>query len=160
MRRKTIDPLFLLVVAWSLLVAGCASIESVRSTMQERIEGVPPKVRIVRGEQRQVYEAARLAIDKLGYQQTSGGPAQGRLEGLSHIGGGDDFRSSRQRSISIHLQPRDDGNIEVQVQLEEIVEDSYNKLANPATATPLRDPAGYDAFFDEMERQLQGLKGK
>ena len=63
-------------------------------------------------------------------------------------------------SISIHLQPRDDGNIEVQVQLEEIVEDSYNKLANPATATPLRDPAGYDAFFDEMERQLQGLKGK
>ena len=159
MRRKTLGPLFLLVVAWGL-VAGCASLESVRSTVQERIEGVPPKVRLVQGEQRQVYEAARLAIDKLGYQQTSGGPAQGRLEGLSHIGGGDDFRSSRQRSISIHLQPRDDGNIEVQVQLEEIVEDSYNKLANPATATPLRDPAGYDAFFDELERQLQGLKGK
>jgi hypothetical protein len=131
-----------------------------RSTVKERIEGVPPKVRIVRGEQRQVYEAARLAIDKLGYQQTSGGPAQGRLEGLSHIGGGNDFKSSRQRSISIHLQPRDDGNIEVQVLLQEIVEDNYNKLANPATETPRRDSAGYDAFFDEMERQLQGQKGK
>jgi hypothetical protein len=159
MRRKTIGPLFVLVVAWSL-VAGCASIESVRSTVQERIEGLPPKVRMVQGESRQVYEAARLAIDKLGYQQTSGGPAQGRLEGLSHIGGGDNFRSSRQRSISVHLLPREEGNIEVQVLLEEIVEDNYNKLANPATETPLRDSAGYDAFFDEMERQLQGLKGK
>jgi hypothetical protein len=159
MRRKTIGPLSVLVVAWSL-VAGCASIESVRSKVTERIEGVPPKVRRVQGEPRQVYEAARLAIDKLGYQQTSGGPAQGRLEGLSHIGGGDNFRSSRQRSILIHLQPREEGNIEVQVQLQEIVEDNYSKLANPATETPLRDSAGYDAFFDEMERQLQGLKGK
>jgi hypothetical protein len=159
MRIKTIGPLSVLVVAWSL-AAGCASIESVRSTVKERIEGMPPKVRMVQGEQRQVYEAVRRAIDKLGYQQTSGGPAQGRLEGLSHIGGGDNFRSSRQRSILIHLQPREEGNIEVQVQLQEIVEDNYSKLANPATETPLRDSAGYDAFFDEMERQLQGLKGK
>jgi hypothetical protein len=159
MMNKIIFPLGLLVVAWGL-GGGCASIESVRSKVEERIEGVPPKVRIVQGEPRQVYEAARLTIDKLGYQQTSGGPAQGRLEGLSHIGGGDDFRSSRQRSISIHLLPRGDGNVEVQVRLQEIVEDSYNKLANPATETPLRDSAGYGAFFDEMERQLQGLKGK
>jgi len=159
MRRKTIGPLFLLIVAWSL-VAGCASIESVRSTVQERIEGVPPKVRLVQGEQHQVYEAARRAMDKLGYEQTSGGPAQGRLEGLSHIGAGDNFRSSRQRSISVHLLPREGGAIEVQVQLKEIIEDSYDKLANPATETPLRDSAGYDAFFEELERQLQGGKGK
>jgi hypothetical protein len=159
MRKKTIGRLSLLFAMWGL-VAGCASIESVRSTVQERIEGVPPKVRLVKGEQRQVYEAARLAMDKLGYRQTSGGPAQGRLEGLSHIGAGDNFRSSRQRSISVHLLPRDGGDIEVQVQLQEIIEDSYNKLANPATETPLRDSAGYDAFFEELERQLQGQKGK
>jgi hypothetical protein len=146
-------------MAWSL-VAGCASIESVRSTVEERIEGVPPKVRIVQEERRQVYEAARLALDKLGYQQTGGGPAQGRLEGLSRIGGGDDFRSSHQRSISIMLVSRDDGSTAVQVLLHEIVEDSYDKLTNPATETPLRDSAGYDAFFDELDRQLQGLKGK
>jgi len=46
------------------------------------------------------------------------------------------------------------------VQLEEIVEDSYNKLSNPATETPLRDSAGYDAFFEELARQLQGMQGK
>ena len=157
--KQNIFTLCLLAVAWSL-VAGCASIESVRSTVKERIEGVPPKVRIVQGEQRQVYEAARLAIDKLGYQQVGGGPAQGRLEGLSRIGGGDDFRSSRQRSISIRLLPREGGNVEVQVLLQEIIEDNFNKLANSATETPLRDSAGYDAFFEELERQLQGMKGK
>ena len=128
--------------------------------MQERIVGAPPKLRIVDGEPRQVYEAARLAMDRLGYQVTDGGPAQGRLEGLSRIGGGNDFKSSRQRAITVHLQPQDGGTVEVQVRLSEIVEDSFNRLANSATETPLRDSAGYDAFFEELARQLQGLKGK
>jgi hypothetical protein len=44
--------------------------------------------------------------------------------------------------------------------LQEIIEDNFNKLANSATETPLRDSAGYDAFFEELERQLQGMKGK
>jgi len=159
MMKKIIFPLCLLVVAWSL-GGGCASIESMRSAVKYRIAGEPPKIRSVAGDPYKVYEAARLALEKLGYQQVSGGPAQGRLEGLSRIGGGDDFRSSRQRSISIHLLPREGGNVEVQVQLEEIVEDSYNKLSNPATETPLRDSAGYDAFFEELARQLQGMQGK
>ena len=159
MMKKIILPFCLLVVTWGL-GGGCASIESVRSTMRDRIAGVPPKIRNVEGDPRMVYEAARLTMEKLGYQQVSGGPAQGRLEGLSRIGGGDDFRSSRQRSISIHLLPREGGNVEVQVLLQEIIEDNFNKLANPATETPLRDSAGYDAFFEELERQLQGRKGK
>lgn len=159
MMKKIIFPLCLLVVAWGL-GGGCASIESVRSTVKDRIAGMPPKIRNVEGAPRKVYEAARLTMEKLGYQQVSGGPAQGRLEGLSRIGGGDDFRSSRQRSISIRLLPREGENVEVQVLLLEIIEDNFNKLDNPATETPLRDSAGYDAFFEELERQLQGMKGK
>ncbi len=152
-------PLFLLAAAWSL-VAGCASVESMRSSMKDRISGAPPKIRVVEGDPRQVYEAARLTMGKLGYQVTAGGPAQGRLEGLSRIDGGDDFKSSRQRAISVHLQPEDGGTVAVQVRLSEIVEDSFSRLANPATETPLRDSAGYDAFFEELARQLQGLKRK
>lgn len=150
----------LLLAATCSLVAGCASVESVRNTMRERISGAPPKVRVVEGDPRQVYEAARLTTERLGYEVTTGGPAQGRLEGLSRIGGGDDFKSSRQRAISVHLQPGDGGTVAVQVRLTEIVEDSFSRLDNPATETVLRDPAGYDAFFDELARQLQGLKGK
>jgi hypothetical protein len=159
MTNKPMRTLVLLAAAWSL-VAGCASVESVRSTVQDRFTGAPPKIRLVEGDARQVYEAARLTMEKLGYQLTSGGPAQGRLEGLSRIGGGDDFKSSRQRSVSVHLQPREGGSVEVQVRLSEIVEDSFNRLANPATETPLRDSPGYDAFFEELERQLQSRTGK
>ena len=151
--------LLLLAAGWSF-TAGCSSVEAVRSTMQERITGTPPKIRLVQGDARQVYEAARLAMGRLGYQVTSGGPAQGRLEGLSRVGGGDDFKSSRQRAISVHLQPREGGEVEVQVRLSEIYEESFDRLANPATETPLRDSPGYDAFFEELERQLQSGAGK
>ena len=150
----------LLLAATCSLVAGCASVETMRNAVKERIVGAPPKMRVVEGDPRQVYEAARLTIEKLGYQVTTGGPAQGRLEGLSRIGGGDDFKSSRQRAISVHLQPEEGGSVVVQVRLSEIVEDSFNRLANPATETPRRDSAGYDAFFEELARQLQGPKGK
>lgn len=152
-------PLFLLAAAWSL-VAGCASVESMRSSMKDRISGAPPKMRVVEGDPRQVYEAARLTMEKLGYELTTGGPAQGKLEGLSRIGGGGDFKSSRQRAISVHLQPENGGTVAVEIRLSEIVEDSFNGLANSATETPLRDSAGYDAFFEELARQMQGLKGK
>ncbi|HUJ42177.1 MAG TPA: hypothetical protein VLW52_01095 [Opitutaceae bacterium] len=152
--------LLLLLSAACSFAAGCASVEAMRSTMQDRITGVPPKTRVVKGDTREVYEAARLAMDKLGYQLTSGGPAQGRLEGLSRVGGGDDFRSSRQRAISVHLQPSEDGGVEVQVRLSEIFEESFNRLANPATETPLRDSPGYEAFFEELARQLQGGAAK
>lgn len=142
------------------LFSGCDSMESMRSSVKDRIGGVPPKVRTFEGNQRQLYDAARKAMETLGYQLSSGGPAQGRLEGLSRIGGGDDFRSSRQRSISIRLQELDGGRVEVQVQLTEILEESSNRSAMPATETPLRDPAAYDVFFEELERSLPTAKAK
>ena len=137
------------------VLGGCVSVESVPATVKDRFEGAPPnRVRTVDGNQRQVYEAARMAMEKLGYHYTSGGAAQGRLEGFSKIGEDDSFRSSRQRSISIHLQTLDGGKVEVQVRLTEIVEDDSNRSAMPATETPLRDPAAFDVFFENLEQCL------
>ncbi|MFA5057407.1 MAG: hypothetical protein WC485_04795 [Opitutaceae bacterium] len=156
---KALAPLFLLVAAFGLL-PGCASINSLGNSVKDRFVRVPPKVRIVEGDSRQVYEAARRAMVKLDYQVLSGGPAQGKLEGLSPIGGGDDFKSSRQRSISIHLQALDDRSVEVSVLLTEIVEEDFSKGANSATETPLRDSMAYEVFFEELTRQLQTQHGK
>jgi hypothetical protein len=155
MTTKALPCCLLLAAIWGLL-AGCASIDSVK----DRFAGVPPKTRLVQGEPRQVYDAARLAMEKLGCEFVGGGPAQGRLEGLSRIGGGDSFGSARQRSISIHLQPLDGGSVEVQVLLKETIEDNFDRLNNPAVETTLRDSASYDAFFAELERLLQAQKGK
>jgi len=126
--------------------------ESVRGTVRDRFSGVPPKVRTVDGNSRRVYEAARQAMERLGYQFTNGGPAQGRLEGLSRIGEGDDFRSSRQRSISINLEDLDGGKVEVQVQITEIIEEDFDRSAMPPTETPLLDSP---AFFAQG-RQFSG----
>ncbi len=141
-----------------LLVAGggCSSMETMRETMQERVSSVPPTVRTVEGNRRQVYEAAFRAMTRLGYQFTSGGPAQGRLEGLSRIGSSGDLQSSRQRTIAVHLEDLDGGKVEVQVKMTEIVEEDFGRATASPTEAPLRDPVAYEAFFEELNRQLSG----
>ena len=159
MNLKALQLLVLLIVVGGLL-GGCESIESVRDTVKDRVAGVPPKVRAVEGEPRQVYEAARLAMEKQGFRFMSGGPAQGRLEGLTRIDGGREFGSSRQRSISVHMEPLDGGRTEVQVLLTEIVDEGSERSVGGPAETPLRESPGYDTFFAEMERQMQSSKGK
>jgi hypothetical protein len=153
------SPLLLLAAIGGVL-AGCASIHSVPGTVRERIVGVPPHVRMVQGDEKQVYTAARQAMAKFGYEMVRGGPAQGEIEGLSRVGAGDDFRSARQRAITIKLQPGTAGYIEVRVWLKEILESDFNRAMNPATEAPLRDPAAFEAFFEALERQLQELTRK
>ena len=158
---KTTKPrLLVLVVAIAALLAGCESIHSMRDSVRERIVGVPPHVRVVQGDAKQVFAAARLAMTKLGYQMVRGGPAQGELEGLTRVGGGDDFRSSRQREITINLLPGQAGVIEVRVWLKEIVESDFDRASSPATEAPVRDAAAYDAFFEELQLRLQDVGGK
>lgn len=142
------------------LCGGCSSMESVRSTMRDRIAGVPPKVRTVNGDLRQVYEAAHQTMDKLGYQFTGGGPAQKRLEGHSRIYESDDFKTCRQRAVLVRLEDLEGGRVEVQVQMTEIIAEDTDRSARPATETPLRDSTAYDAFFDELERRLQAPGSK
>jgi len=150
----------LLLTAIGCLVAGCESLHTVRDSVRERFVGVPPHMRTMPGDEKQVFAAARLAMTKLGYDFERGGPAQGELEGFSHIGTGEDFHSSVQRSITIHLLPGAVGYTEVQVWMKEIVESGFDRSTSPATETPLRDPAAFDAFFEVMQQQLQGAAGK
>jgi hypothetical protein len=99
-------------------------------------------------------------MQKLGYQFTGGGPAQGRLEGLSRIGGSDNFRSSRQRAIAIHLEALEGGKVEIQVRMTEIIEENFSRTGMPATEAPLRETAAHEVFLDEVERRLQAPGSK
>lgn len=137
------------------ICGGCTSMDSMRATVKEHISSAPPMARTVSGDSHQVYAAARKAMEKFGYRFTDGGPAQGRLEGLSRIEGDDNLRSSRQRSISIHLEELEGGRVEIQVQIKEIIEEEFSRSAMPATETSVRDPSVYDAIFDEIERRLK-----
>jgi hypothetical protein len=145
---------FLLAVLVGL-GGGCTSIDSVGSSVKERVAGMPPRVRTVNGDARLVYEAARQAMKRLGFDVTGGGAAQGKLEGLSRIEGGGGFQSSRQRSISVRLTDLEGGRVELQVKMTEIVEEDASRSAMSATETPVRDPAAYEAFFNEVEQRLK-----
>ena len=137
------------------LGAGCTSIDSLGSSVKERVGGMPPKVRTVSGDIRQVYEVTRQVMEQSGYRFTGGGPAQGRLEGLSRIEAEGSFGSSRQRGISIRLAELDGGQVELQVRMTEIVEEEGGRSGQSATETPVRDAAPYDVFFKEVERNLK-----
>ena len=151
---------WVLVVAMAALLAGCESLQSMRDSVRERFAGVPPHVRVVKGDEKQVFAAARLAMTKLGYQYVRGGPAQGELEGATRGVASDDFHSARQREITINLLAGDGGTVEVRVWLKEIVENDFERASNPATEMAVRDAVAYDAFFDELELRLQGVAGK
>jgi hypothetical protein len=94
-------------------------------------------------------------MERLGYAFVGGGPAQGRLEGLSRIATGDSFGAARQRSISIHLQPLEGGSVEVQVLLKETVERDADRSSGTATELSVREPAAYEDFFDRLEQLLK-----
>ena len=160
MRRTITRSSFLLLLLVCGFFGGCESVDSVGTTVRDRLGGLPPTVRTVDGNSRQVYVAARRAMESLGYRFTGGGPAKGRLEGLSRISEDNDFRSSRQRSISIQLEGADSGKVDVQVRITEIVEDNSNRAAMPATEAPLHDSAAYDVFFEELERCLAAAGAK
>jgi hypothetical protein len=44
--------------------------------------------------------------------------------------------------------------VELQVKMTELIEEDSSRSALPATETPVRDPAAYEVFFNEVERRL------
>ena len=84
------------------LAAGCESgvEDTVRSALGPR---EAPRSRVFQADQRAAYEAARAAADEMGYRFVRGGPAEGELDELSAITGGDDAGGSRQISMRVRL---------------------------------------------------------
>ncbi len=143
-----------LVLAAAVL-GGCSQFESVR----DRFSPPAPQVRVIQGEPRQVYDAARQAMERTGYQFTGGGPAQGRLDGLSAISRGGSFGAAQQRSIEIQLAPAETGSVEVKVLIKETIEREGDRSSGTATEQALRDPAAYDSFFALLQQLLKGGAG-
>ena len=137
----------------ALLLAGCESDSSdiVHSVLNAR---EAPKTRVFQGDTRAVYAAARAAAEGMGYRFVHGGPAEGRLEALSGISGGDDAGSSRQISLKVRIGPAEESGSEVTVSFTEIIEETTTGLPAMATETPLRDTPLYEVFFRNLQQAL------
>jgi hypothetical protein len=146
-------PLAALCCAAALL-GGCDSTigDSVHSALSPR---QAPRTRNFEADGRATYEAAKAAAEEMGYHFVRGGPAQGELDELSDITGGDDSGSSRQISMKVRLSPGDPSGTSVEVSFGEILE-SASTGATPglATETPLRDTPLYEVFFRSIGNHL------
>jgi len=144
-----------IAVCVAALVAGCESSDlgdSVRSALGPR---EAPRTRVFQADQRAAYEAARAAADAMGYHYVRGGPAQGELDELSSISGGDDPGSSRQISMKVRLGPDAEAGTAVTVSFNEILEAASVTQAGMATETPMRDTPLYEVFFRNLQNALQ-----
>jgi hypothetical protein len=138
----------------ALFLAGCESDSSdIMHTVLDAREA--PKSRVFQADTRAVYEAVRAAADQMGYRIVHGGPAEGRLEALSGISGGDDAGSARQLSLKVRISPAEESGSEVTVSFTEIIEETSAGLPAMATQTPLRDTPLYEVFFRNVQQALK-----
>ena len=142
----------------ALLFAGCETDSSdiVHTVLSPR---EAPRSRVFQGDTRAVYEAARAAADELGYRVVRGGPAEGRLDALSGIAGGDEAGSSRQISMKVRISAAEETGSEVTVSFTEIIEESSSGQPAMATQTPLRDTPLYEVFFRDLQKALRAQSG-
>jgi hypothetical protein len=143
------------MAAAALAVAGCEDVEdAVRSGLPLATE---PHVQTFPADPRATYEAARKAVDGMGYTFVRGGPAQGRLEAMSAVVAGDASGSSQQFTLRAEFRGTLDGTgTEVSVRMTEVLEEDSELHAGQGTETPLRDTALYEVFFRRI-RQALGL---
>jgi hypothetical protein len=146
--------LLLAAACGALLFSGCESglSDDVRSALGPR---EAPRSRVFQADQKATYSAARKAVDEMEFRFERGGPAEGKLEALSAISGGDEGASSaRQISMKVSMQPGPESGTEVEVSLTEILSVDATNQPGMATQTPLHDTPLYDVFFKDIQKYL------
>ncbi len=142
----------LVFLVFCLALAGCESVRNdVGAGVREKFGGPTYQRRLVEGEPRAVFDAARGAVEQLGFRVTRAGAAQQVIDGVSGLASDDRLRGSRQRTVKVRLAAAPDGGVEVAVLFTEVVEDDFSAGVGRATETTLRDHPLYDAFFAAVQ---------
>jgi hypothetical protein len=143
------------VFAVCLAVTGCESVRNdLGAGVREKFSGPTYQRRVFAGEPRVVFDAARSAVEQLGFRITRAGAAQQVIEGLSGLASDDRLRGSRQRTVKVRLASTPEGGVEVAVLFTEVVEDDFSAGAGRATEVTLREHPLYAAFFDALNGGL------
>jgi hypothetical protein len=138
----------------ALLLSGCESdfSDSLHSVLSEREAS---RSRAFQADQKATYVAAKAAVDQMGYRFVRGGPAEGEIDALSGISGGDESGSSRQVSMKVRMEYSPDSGTNVTVSFSEIIEADSSGQPGMATQTPMRDTPLYEVFFRNVQQALQ-----
>jgi hypothetical protein len=136
-----------------LALSGCES-DDFGKSVGAIVNRGEPKTRIFKADPKTTYEAAKAALASIEYRYTKGGPAQGKLEGISDIMTGETPGQSRQVSVKVTLQPTLDGQTAVGLLFSEIIEADSSRQAGMATETPMTDTPLYEVYFRAIQQRL------
>ena len=151
MNRHFASILAPIIILAALALAGC---ESMPGEVHGRLGPPPETTRSFQAEPRTVYDAARVALARMEFRVTGGGPAQGRIEAVSGLSKKDSLQGTRQISMSIRIISLADGGSEVSAVLKEVIEEDSTDRPGFATETPLRDTPYYEVFFGGIAQAL------
>ena len=152
-------PFALLALLSLALFPGCESLSEATTSAREKIAArEQPRTHLYRAPKRATYEAARVAVEQMGFRFVRGGAAQGELEAVSGLSSSDTLRGSRQITLKLRLKAALDGGTEAALLLSEIIESDSSGRAGQGTATPLRDTPLYEVFFRNTQVAIDAPK--
>ena len=137
-----------------LAALGLAGCDSMPGEVHGRLGPAPETTRTFQADPRSVYDAARVALARMEFRVTGGGPAQGRIEAVSGLSKKDSLQGTRQISMSFRIIALSEGGSEVSVTLKEVIEEDSTDRPGFATETPLRDTPYYEVFFGGVAQAL------
>jgi hypothetical protein len=139
--------------------SGCESVSDATTGIREKIAArAQPRTQTYQAPQRATYEAARAAIEQMGFRFIRGGAAQGQLEAVSGVSSSDTLRGSRQITLKLRLTATLDGGTEAALLLSEVIESDSSGRAGMGTSTPLRDTPLYEVFFRSVQQAIDAPK--
>ena len=107
---------------------------------------------------RQAYDASLAALRQMGYKQTGGGAAQGRIEAISEmLGSGTPQQSPRQVAINIRISPALEGGANVETLFTDIRQDAFNSREGMGSKQPLAESPLYDVFYKYLAQAVAAL---
>jgi hypothetical protein len=157
MKRSLVMFATLLPVA--AFFSGCESMSKATTKVRDTIAArEQPRTHLYKAGQRATYEAAKTAVDQMGFKFVRGGPARGELEAVSGVASGDTLRSSRQIVLKLKLSAMTDDTTEAGLVLSEVIEADSSGRAGMGTATQLKDTPLYEVFFRNVQLVMDSPK--
>jgi hypothetical protein len=141
--------LALLVLA---TLAGCKSnITNLREQVRPTYHDV-----IVEADENTAYSATLSALTRMGYNITSSGAAQKKIEAISAISTAGVNRPARQLTASVRIGVAPDNCSNVQILFTEISEEMGSRREGMGTKQPLADSPLYSVFAKYVNEALPG----
>jgi hypothetical protein len=161
--RHALAPLVLvLALATAGVGGGCSS---QLANIKQQINPAYHTQTLAGADQRRAYDAALAALRQMGYKQTAGGPAQGRIEAISEmLAGAGATQTRRQVAVTIRITTAATATAAgagtaatIETLFTDIRPDAFNSREGMGSKQPLAESPLYDVFYKYLAQAAAAL---